>query len=424
MGSTGTENTAVQSVTTRDYCENIIYKNGVPERIITPDGYILAGNTTPSMWMRIFQIKDHAGNVRAEAGSPFLTYTSGTCAPNFSGDYYPYGQEATPKNGQSLPNPAPVNLYAGNEFERTNVRMYDFHARWYDQQTGRFGGQDPLAEKYYDLSPYSYCGGDPINFSDPSGLDHVGKNENGEEVWRIRSEESSESISSNEAVGIGYRPANWYYVGYWNQAFSSVKDREIFSENEAFYAQQALAERGSQQSEAKRAALKRLLEGQRIVEGIDFNPCYEFRLLERNPGLNNEYPEFYIILTLASPGAGQVGITGNALRGFVKSLFKRNVTKTAPSLEKASGSYLLEFESGKFYAGKGLESRMMQSVKRIETQFGDKLLNKTFYPAANSKEAFINEHILMMQFGGPKSFDKLSPTYNLIFSPGKNLGGF
>ena len=293
------------------------------------------GKTDPRMWVRIYQIKDHAGNVRAEAKSPFLIYTSGACAVWFSGDYYPYGQEATPKSGQSLPSPAPVNLYAGNEFERTNVRMYDFHARWYDQQTGRFGGQDPLAEKYYDLSPYSYCGGDPINFSDPSGLDHVEKNENGEEVWRIPGPGNEESYSVNEVTAEGTRSRFGSYA-FWVAPFSSVKDQEKFSENEAFYAQQALTEKAWLQSEAKRAALKRLLEGQRIVEGIDFNPCYEFRLLERNPGLENVYPEFYIILTLASPGAGQVGIGGKTLRGFAKSLLKRNTTKNG-TFEIADG---------------------------------------------------------------------------------------
>ena len=67
---------------------------------------------------------------------------------------------------------------------------------------------------------------------------------------------------------------------------------------------------------------------------------------------------------------------------------------------------------------------MMQSINRIETTYGDKLLNSQFFPASSTRGAFINEHNLMMQFGGPKSFDKLSPTYNLIFSPGKKLGGF
>ena len=98
--------------------------------------------------------------------------------------------------------------------------------------------------------------------------------------------------------------------------------------------------------------------------------------------------------------------------------------KFAAKAEKVSGSYLLEFKSGKFYAGKGLGPRMMKSIRRIETNFGDKLINKTFYPASSVNEAFINEHILMMRYGGPKSFDILSPTYNKIFSPGKKLGGF
>ena len=87
---------------------------------------------------------------------------------------------------------------------------------------------------------------------------------------------------------------------------------------------------------------------------------------------------------------------------------------------KKSGAYLLEFESGKFYAGKGLESRMNFSVKKLEKQYGDKLIKKTFYSTSNEKEGFKLEHKLMMKRGGPKSFDKSSPTYNQIFSPGKN----
>ena len=28
---------------------------------------------------------------------------------------------------------------------------------------------DPLAEKYYHISPYAYCAGDPVNLVDPDG---------------------------------------------------------------------------------------------------------------------------------------------------------------------------------------------------------------------------------------------------------------
>ena len=35
---------------------------------------------------------------------------------------------------------------------------------------------DPLAEKYYDFSPYAYCAGDPVNLVDPEGLAWVPRN--------------------------------------------------------------------------------------------------------------------------------------------------------------------------------------------------------------------------------------------------------
>ena len=33
---------------------------------------------------------------------------------------------------------------------------------------------DPLGEKYYDISPYAYCAGDPVNAIDDGGLDIAG----------------------------------------------------------------------------------------------------------------------------------------------------------------------------------------------------------------------------------------------------------
>ena len=38
-----------------------------------------------------------------------------------------------------------------------------------EQKIGQWGVHDRKAEKYYPLSIYSYCGGDPINYIDPDG---------------------------------------------------------------------------------------------------------------------------------------------------------------------------------------------------------------------------------------------------------------
>ena len=35
--------------------------------------------------------------------------------------------------------------------------------------TAIFLQQDPLAEKYYNISPYAYCANNPVNFVDPDG---------------------------------------------------------------------------------------------------------------------------------------------------------------------------------------------------------------------------------------------------------------
>jgi hypothetical protein len=43
----------------------------------------------------------------------------------------------------------------------------------------RFTTQDPLAEKYYSISPYAYCANNPMNRIDPTGMDTVSIQENG-----------------------------------------------------------------------------------------------------------------------------------------------------------------------------------------------------------------------------------------------------
>jgi RHS repeat-associated protein len=65
----------------------------------------------------------------------------------------------------------PNRSYNGKELDRMHgLNLYDFSARQYDPAIGQFTSMDPLCEKYYHISPYAYCAGNPVKYVDPTGM--------------------------------------------------------------------------------------------------------------------------------------------------------------------------------------------------------------------------------------------------------------
>ncbi|WP_442891878.1 RHS repeat-associated core domain-containing protein [Chryseobacterium sp. CCNWLW24] len=91
-------------------------------------------------------------------------------------NYYPFGlmhnYTATTQNAYQY-------KYNGKELQETG--MYDYGARFYMPDLGRWGVVDPLAEKYQPMSPYHMSGNNPIFYVDSNGMnyDDYGVDNNG-----------------------------------------------------------------------------------------------------------------------------------------------------------------------------------------------------------------------------------------------------
>ena len=85
-------------------------------------------------------------------------------------EYLPFGTRVS--NSQHAQMGTNRWRYAGKEaFPELN--QLDFGARMYDPFTARWTAVDPMAGKYYSISPYAYCVNNPVNVVDPDGKDGI-----------------------------------------------------------------------------------------------------------------------------------------------------------------------------------------------------------------------------------------------------------
>jgi RHS repeat-associated protein len=133
-------------------------------------------SNTPS-WRKEYALRDHLGNTRLlfadKDGDGMVEVTSNAATNEIiqENHYYPFGlsyggshwmNDAARDNGYK---------YNGKELnEDWGLGWYDYGARWYMPDLGRWGAVDPLAEEAPDWTPYRYGFNSPINYTDPDGL--------------------------------------------------------------------------------------------------------------------------------------------------------------------------------------------------------------------------------------------------------------
>ena len=184
----------------------------------------------------LIHLRDHLGSVRA-----VIDGDTGTVVE--TSDYYPFGkriQVTAPVSepvGGSLyaaePVVAPVApatsvvstsspnrwRFSGKEdqsFLGASIPLLDFGARMYNPAIARWTASDPMSEKYYGISPYVYCLGNPISIIDPNGMDIWTMDEKGNVVWVKESDDHRLYYMNND--------------GLLSDDYVSVSDRSILDD--------------------------------------------------------------------------------------------------------------------------------------------------------------------------------------------------
>ncbi|UPQ77583.1 DUF6443 domain-containing protein [Chryseobacterium nepalense] len=182
-----------------DYLDGFQYKFTytweAPSGTMTSDGIRLRMIPTSEGYFDVlrnryfYNYKDHLGNVR-------LSYSDADGNGEVTGDivvnncstlpdgstvcnnyiitgeaegvtnYYPFGMMHNSES-HSFENPYQYN-YNGKELQETG--MYDYGARFYMPDVGRWGVIDPLAEVAPHISSYHYANNSPVMYNDPTGM--------------------------------------------------------------------------------------------------------------------------------------------------------------------------------------------------------------------------------------------------------------
>jgi RHS repeat-associated protein len=107
-----------------------------------------------------------------------VTHMQGVLQEEYN--YYPYGlifDQSHALTGTIIPT---NYLYNGKELQQNEfgdggngLELYDYGARMYDVQIGRWCGVDASADKSRGWSPYSYAIGNPVKYIDPDGREII-----------------------------------------------------------------------------------------------------------------------------------------------------------------------------------------------------------------------------------------------------------
>ena len=154
-----------------DYSGNFLYENNVLKAIFTSAGRIISfNNNGVTLYKFEYNLQDHLGNTRVV----FSGHSNGMPEVMQVTDYYPFGLVMNQEDYFADGVLGNKYLYNGKELQDDELAggslgWYDYGARMYDAELGRFHKQDRFAEKYMSMTSYHYAANNPILNIDVNG---------------------------------------------------------------------------------------------------------------------------------------------------------------------------------------------------------------------------------------------------------------
>ena len=213
---------------------SLTLRNGRVDKLQFEEGYCQAtaysGNPSQDDITFQYYDRDHLGNIRQ-----VIKATGSNKGPVLQTmDYYPFGAEfchsSTASDVQS-------RKYNGKELDKMHgLNTYDYGARQYNPVTARWDRVDPLCEKYYGMSPYVYCGNNPVMLVDPDGRENivvVGSNNNDAKGSKLM------------FINQGIAEIRHNYEKYGNESNTMVLFKEGYSETQIEETRKAIKQYGA-----------------------------------------------------------------------------------------------------------------------------------------------------------------------------------
>ena len=166
-------------------------ENAILQFVPTAEGYY---SFTENRY--IYQYKDHLGNARVSFAR---NNTTGAIEVTDKNNYYPFGMNHLDINSGAFFGQSSYKNYKYNGKELQETGMYDYGARMYMPDIGRWGMQDDHQELYNSYSPYHYVANNPVILTDPDGRDWYYTND-GQYLYdkRLNKDNASQFFKDNK----------------------------------------------------------------------------------------------------------------------------------------------------------------------------------------------------------------------------------